>query len=137
MCAERSAEGAFFRICTEPFELVVFDHPLPGKSAFEILGALRKHRSSLPSYVVADSEVLSRPDLHLADDYLVKPFSGSEAIEQMKKCVIETKRACRGKGTMELNAELRPVNVAGRIIDVLPIEIRLLRTLLDRRAAPR
>jgi DNA-binding response OmpR family regulator len=49
---ERTGEGAFFRVTTETFDVILLDLGLPGRSGLEILGALRERGLKTPVLVL-------------------------------------------------------------------------------------
>jgi DNA-binding response OmpR family regulator len=49
---ERTGEGAFFRVNTETFDVILLDLTLPGRDGLEILRALRQRRMETPVLVL-------------------------------------------------------------------------------------
>ena len=55
---ERTGEGAFFRVNTETFDVVLLDLTLPGRDGLEILRALRQRRMETPVLVLTARDSL-------------------------------------------------------------------------------
>src|SRR5436190_4637285 len=75
---EHTGEGAFFRINTETFDVILLDLTLPGRDGLEILRTLRERGVDTPVLVLTARDTLEDRVIGLdtgADDYLVKPFA--------------------------------------------------------------
>jgi DNA-binding response OmpR family regulator len=84
---ERTGEGAFFRVNTETFDLILLDLGLPGRDGLEILSALRHRGLDTPVLVLTARDSLEDRIRGLdlgADDYLVKPFAFSELAARIR-----------------------------------------------------
>src|SRR5215208_447935 len=80
---ERTGEGAFFRIQTESFDVILLDLGLPGRDGLEILTALRQRGLKTPVLILTARDALQDRVVGLdagADDYLVKPFAFAELL---------------------------------------------------------
>src|SRR5262245_51785263 len=87
---ERTGEGAFFRINTETFDVILLDLGLPGRDGLEILSALRQRGLKTPVLVLTARDSLQDRVLGLdggADDYLVKPFAFAELVARIRALV--------------------------------------------------
>ena len=87
---ERTGEGAFFRVNTETFDVVLLDLTLPGRDGLEILRALRQRRMETPVLVLTARDSLEDRVTGLdagADDYLVKPFAFAELLARIRALV--------------------------------------------------
>jgi DNA-binding response OmpR family regulator len=76
-----SGEDAFFLLNSDPFDLVVLDVMLPGRSGIEIVSALRRRGLRVPVLLLTAKDAIEDRVLGLdagADDYLVKPFAFAE-----------------------------------------------------------
>jgi len=76
-----SGEEGFFCLNSEPFDLLLLDLMLPGRSGLEILTTLRAKGFRLPVLVLTGRDTVEDRVLGLdsgADDYLVKPFAFPE-----------------------------------------------------------
>lgn len=133
---ERSAESAFFRISTEPLDLVLLDLTLPGRDGLEILKAAREKGVKVPVLVLSARDTLQDRVLGLdtgADDYLVKPFAFAELLARIRALLrrgrdAETPRLAAGDLKMDLVT--RTVIRAGRSIELTVREFELLEYLM-------
>ena len=58
VAVERTGEGAFFRLTTEAFDLILLDLGLPGRDGVEILTALRQKGIKTPVLVLTARDTL-------------------------------------------------------------------------------
>lgn len=82
-----SGEDGYFRATTEPFDLIVLDIGLPGRSGLEILASLRKGGLMLPVLLLTARDAVEDRVAGLdsgADDYLVKPFAFAELLARLR-----------------------------------------------------
>ncbi len=87
---ERTGEGAFFRINTEIYDIILLDLGLPGRDGIEILKAVRQRGLKTPVLVLTARDSLQDRVLGLdagADDYLVKPFAFAELLARLRALV--------------------------------------------------
>src|SRR5687767_2378351 len=87
---ERTGEGAFFRITTEPFDAILLDLTLPGRDGLEILTAMRERGMKTPVLVLTARDTLQDRVIGLdagADDYLIKPFAFAELLARIRALV--------------------------------------------------
>jgi two-component system, OmpR family, copper resistance phosphate regulon response regulator CusR len=87
---ERTGEGAFFRVNTERFDVVLLDLGLPGRDGLEILQATRARGLETPVLAVTARDSLEDRVLGLdsgADDYIVKPFAFAELLARVRALV--------------------------------------------------
>ncbi|HET9359525.1 MAG TPA: response regulator transcription factor [Vicinamibacterales bacterium] len=133
---ERTGEGAFFRVNTETFDVIVLDLTLPGRDGLEILRALRQRRMDTPVLVLTARDSLEDRVTGLdsgADDYLVKPFAFAELLARIRALVrrgrvAESPRL--GAGDLEMDLVTRKVTRAGRPVDLTVREFELLEFLM-------
>jgi DNA-binding response OmpR family regulator len=133
---ERTGESAFFRLNTEPFDLILLDLTLPGRDGIQILRALREKNVRTPVLVLTARDTLEDRVLGLdsgADDYLVKPFAFAELLARIRALVrrgreSELPRLAIGDLTMDLVG--RKVTRAGQAIELTVREFELLEYLL-------
>jgi DNA-binding response OmpR family regulator len=133
---ERTGEGAFFRVTTETFDVVLLDLGLPGRDGLEILTALRQRGLKTPVLVLTARDSLADRVTGLdsgADDYLVKPFAFAELLARTRALVR------RGRATetprlvlagLEMDLVTRRVSRDGRQVDLTVREYELLEYLL-------
>ncbi|HEY8564614.1 MAG TPA: response regulator transcription factor [Beijerinckiaceae bacterium] len=129
---------AIERLGAQPFDLVVLDIMLPGRSGFEVLSGLRARQDRTPVLVVtARSQIddkVSLLDLG-ADDYLVKPFDLRELEARVRALLRRPLGMPASKvthGNLIFDAAARTVTVAEAPVDLGRREFRLLEVLLGR-----
>jgi DNA-binding response OmpR family regulator len=133
---ERTGEGAFFRITTEPYDAVLLDLTLPGRDGLAILGAIRERGVKTPVLVLTARDTLQDRVTGLdagADDYLVKPFAFAELLARIRALarrgrVAESPRLALAD--LEMHLITREVTRAGRPIELTVREFELLAYLL-------
>jgi two-component system copper resistance phosphate regulon response regulator CusR len=133
---ERTGEGAFFRVNTETFDVVLLDLTLPGRDGLEILRALRKRRMETPVLVLTARDSLEDRVTGLdagADDYLVKPFAFAELLARIRALVRRGRVAEAPRlsvGDLEMDLVTRKVLRGGRQVDLTVREFELLEFLM-------
>ena len=120
------------------YDLLILDLMLPGLDGLGLLTRLRSHGDSTPVLVLtARSEASSIVALLNAgaDDYLSKPFDLGELIARCKALIR------RGKGVadpilrlsdLEGNTLEQSVRRSGKLVDLSPMEYRILEYLIHR-----
>ena len=125
-------------LTVEPYELVLLDLGLPGKSGIEVLRQLRSRGSGVPVIIITARDAVSDRVDGLdsgADDYLIKPF----ALEELDARIRAAARRRGGRadplmvcGGLTLNPATREVSYSGQT-QVLPArEYALLFALMER-----
>ncbi len=133
---ERTGEGAFFRVNTETFDVVLLDLTLPGRDGLEILRALRQRRMETPVLVLTARDSLEDRVTGLdagADDYLVKPFAFAELLARIRALVRRGRVADAPRlsvGDLEMDLVTRKVLRSGRPVDLTVREFELLEFLM-------
>jgi DNA-binding response OmpR family regulator len=133
---ERTGEGAFFRVNTETFDVILLDLTLPGRDGLEILRALRQRRLETPVLVLTARDSLQDRVTGLdsgADDYLVKPFAFAELLARIRALVRRGRVADAPRltaGDLEMDLVTRKVTRAGRPVEVTVREFELLEFLM-------
>jgi len=133
---ERTGEGAFFRVNTESFDVILLDLTLPGRDGLEILQALRQRGVKTPVLVLTARDSLQDRVTGLdagADDYLVKPFAFAELLARIRALVrrgrvAETPRLL--VGDLEMDLVTRKVTRNGQLVELTVREFELLEYLL-------
>ncbi|HUC69202.1 MAG TPA: response regulator transcription factor [Stellaceae bacterium] len=122
------------RATQENFDAMIIDRMLPGMDGLSIVAAMRAARNQTPVLVLsALGDVDDRVKGLRAgcDDYLSKPFAFAELLARLEALTrrgnAETRLAV---GDLEMDLLTRSVTRAGRIIDLLPREFRLLEYLM-------
>src|SRR5262249_17734891 len=85
-----TGEDGFYRANAEPFDVVVLDLMLPGRSGLEILQTRRGQRTDTPVLILTARDGVDDRVLGLdlgADDYLVKPFALPELLARIRALV--------------------------------------------------
>jgi two-component system, OmpR family, alkaline phosphatase synthesis response regulator PhoP len=133
-------DNGFARARDEPFDLIVLDVMLPGRSGFDLCRDLRREGIETPVLMLtARGEVLDRVlGLKLgADDYLVKPFETLELLARIEALLRRAQPDTEG-GTFafgDVRVDFRRVTVAreGEPVELSALEFRLLRYLIEHR----
>jgi two-component system copper resistance phosphate regulon response regulator CusR len=133
---ERTGEGAFFRVTTETFDVILLDLGLPGRSGLEILSALRERGLKTPVLVLTARDSVQDRVVGLdggADDYLVKPFAFAELLARIRALVRRGRSAEAPRlsmGDLEMDLVTRKVARGPRSIELTVREFELLEYLL-------
>jgi two-component system, OmpR family, response regulator len=116
------------------YDAMIIDRMLPGLDGLSIIHALREARNQTPVLVLsALGEVDDRVKGLLAggDDYVVKPFALNELLARLaaltRRGNAETRLVV---ADLEMDLLTRTVKRAGREVDLLPRELRLLEYLM-------
>lgn len=133
---EHTGEGAFFRMNTETFDLILLDLMLPGRDGLHILTTIRERGVKTPVLVLTARDTLEDRVIGLnsgADDYLVKPFAFAEVVARIRALlrrgrVTEARRLAIGDLEMDLVG--RKVTRGGRAVELTAREFELLGYLL-------
>jgi len=133
---EHTGEGAFFRITTETFDVILLDLMLPGRDGLQILTTLRDRGVKTPVLVLTARDTLDDRVKGLdsgADDYLVKPFAFAEVLARIR-AVLRRGRVADAlrlsAGDLEMDLETRKVTRGGRLVELTGREFELLQHLL-------
>ena len=133
---EHTGEGAFFRITTETFDVILLDLMLPGRDGLQILTTLRDRGVKTPVLVLTARDALDDRVKGLdsgADDYLVKPFAFAEVLARIR-AVLRRGRVADAlrlsAGDLEMDLETRKVTRGGRLVELTGREFELLQHLL-------
>src|SRR5437870_7032664 len=134
--ASDGREGLFLASSGE-YTAIVLDRMLPSMDGLAVLGALRAAEIRTPALILSALGSADRRVKGLragGDDYLVKPFAFSELLARLEALL----RRGAGPTTttklrvadLELDLLTRSIKRAGKPIEVLPREFRLLEYLM-------
>jgi two-component system, OmpR family, copper resistance phosphate regulon response regulator CusR len=133
---ERTGEGAFFRVNTESFDVILLDLTLPGRDGLEILQALRQRGVKTPVLVLTARDSLQDRVTGLdagADDYLIKPFAFAELLARIRALVRRgrvTEAPRLSIGDLEMDLVTRKVTRNAQPVELTVREFELLEYLL-------
>ena len=136
-----TGEDGFFQLSSEPFDVIVLDWMLPGRSGLEVLKTLRARGSKTPVLLLTARDALEDRVAGLdsgADDYLVKPFALAELAARLRALlrrtaadsVTEERQTHWRVADLEVDLTLRRVTRAEKLVDLTPREFDLLIQLL-------
>ncbi len=122
-------------------DLVVLDLMLPGVDGLEILRRIREEDAALPVVVLtalgSERDKIKGLDLG-ANDYVTKPFSIAE-LQARVRATLRTAQALQPEpvevlraGVIELGPDTHTVRVDGKLVELKPREVELLRFFLTR-----
>jgi two-component system, OmpR family, copper resistance phosphate regulon response regulator CusR len=133
---ETTGEGAYFRVTTETFDIVLLDLGLPGRNGLEILSALRQRGLKTPVLVLTARDTVQDRVIGLdagADDYLVKPFAFAELVARIRALVRRGRSTDAPKlivGDLTMDLVTRKVARGARNVELTVREFELLEYLL-------
>jgi two-component system, OmpR family, copper resistance phosphate regulon response regulator CusR len=131
-----SGEDAFFLATTEPFDLLLLDLMLPGRSGLEILAALRERGFQARVLILTAKDSVEDRVVGLdagADDYLVKPFAFPELLARIRALSRRHQADAAAKwkvADLELDCASHRVMRRGQPIELTPKEFDLLEYLM-------
>ena len=137
--AESGADGLETARSEAP-DLIVLDLMLPEMSGYEVLRRLRREGREMPVLILTakGEEADKVQGFRLgADDYVVKPVGVLEFLARVEALLRRAQpRAAGGVsrfGDLEVDGDRRTAAVAGREIELSPLEFDLLSALAQRR----
>jgi DNA-binding response OmpR family regulator len=136
VAVEHTGEGAFFRLNTESFDVILLDLMLPGRDGLQILRTLRQRGDKTPVLVLTARDTLEDRVTGLdsgADDYLVKPFAFEEVLARIR-ALLRRGRVSEPLrlrvADLDLDIVTRKVIRSGRTVELTVREFELLEYLL-------
>jgi two-component system, OmpR family, copper resistance phosphate regulon response regulator CusR len=135
--AAHTGEEAFFLATTQPFDLLLLDLMLPGRSGLEILAALRQRGLQTRVLILTAKDSVEDRVVGLdggADDYLVKPFAFPELLARIRALVRRAQTDATNKrkvADLELDGASHKVTRHGQPIELTRKEFDLLEYLMQ------
>lgn len=132
-------ETAGRRAREKPFDLILLDVMLPGKDGFAVCRELRRTGLQTPIIMLTAKTREAEKVLGLelgADDYITKPFSPLELRARIKAVLRRSAggvpEVCRF-GDVEINFGRCELRRGGELVELTPIEFKLLATFIRHR----
>ena len=132
-----SGEEGFYQVHAEPFDVIILDVMLPGRSGLEILKTMRDSgiRTAVLMLTARDTTEDRVRGLDTgADDYLVKPFAFSELLARLQALL---RRGSPDVGAklaacdLEMDVIRHVVTRSGQALDLTAREFEILKYLLQ------
>jgi two-component system OmpR family response regulator len=116
------------------FNAIIVDRMIPGMDGLDLVKMLRREKATPVIYLTTMSGIDDRVQGLDAggDDYLVKPFAFAELLARVRALTRRTPAASvkLSAGSIEMDLVERTVTRAGRAIELVPQEFRLLEYLM-------
>jgi two-component system, OmpR family, copper resistance phosphate regulon response regulator CusR len=131
-----TGEDGYYRATTEPFNAIVLDLMLPGRSGWEVLRDLRAHGFAKPLLILTARDTVDDRVAGLdggADDYLVKPFAFAELLARLRALLrrdLSGRELVLRADDLEMDLLARRVVRGGLELDLTRREYELLEYLL-------
>lgn len=118
------------------YDVIILDLMLPKIDGFKLLGEIRSHKILTPVLILTAKDTIEDRVKGLdlgADDYLVKPFAFSELLARLR--ALQRRPPLQFDpilqiGDLSMNLTTREVKRGEKIIDLSPLEFKLLEYLL-------
>jgi two-component system copper resistance phosphate regulon response regulator CusR len=120
----------------EPFDVVILDMRLPGKSGLEVLSSLRAAGYEKPVLILTAQDAVDAKVSTLragADDYVTKPFAFEELLARVEALARRPRALVSPVLTvadLDVNRDTREVTRAGEAIELTPKEFAVLEYLM-------
>lgn len=128
---------AAYRGLTDPYDIIILDLGLPGKSGLEVLKEWRSGKMTTPVLILTARSSWAERIEGLkagADDYLCKPFHPEELLLRVQALLRRSHGLANQPqleaGGMQLNEDQQTVTCRDRYIELTTAEFRLLRYLM-------
>ena len=138
--AERSFDGldGLSRALSEPFDGITLDRMLPGRDGLEVVRSLRDAGRQIPVLMVSALGDVDERVTGLragGDDYLIKPFAPAELVARLEVILRRHRMTAQPEvklkvRDLELDLVKREATRAGRTIELLPTEFKLLEFMM-------
>ena len=136
-----SSEAALSGLEEQSFDIALLDVRLPGMDGLELCRRVREKGYTFPIIMLTarDEEVDKILGLEMgADDYMVKPYSFRELLSRIRAHLRRSREYSENTegenilfATIRIDTSGMRVYRDGRIIEITPIEYRLLMTLIQ------
>jgi two-component system, OmpR family, response regulator len=130
-------EEAWFRGSTENYSAIILDLGLPNLDGISILKRWRAEGIQIPVLVLSArgtwAERVDGIDSG-ADDYLPKPYQMQEVVARLRALLRRAgghSQSVLSAGKVEVDLKARIVSVGGQIIQLTPLEFRLVHYLVN------
>jgi len=142
VAAEGAGDTGLEVALREPFDLIILDLMLPGKSGLDVCLELRHRRVQTPILMLTARGLVADKVVGLkfgADDYLTKPFDVLELLARIEAVLRRASaRSRRGSNvyqfdSIRVNFEAAEVEKDGDPIHLSALEFRLLRYFIEHR----
>lgn len=138
----RDGPAAELALTTTPYELLLLDLGLPGRSGLQVLARLRRSDNDIPVLIITARDAVTERIKGLdsgADDYLVKPFDLDELAARMRALL--RRRSGRASpviehGDLRMNPATHELTQDGKPVALSAREFALLQALLEQPGAP-
>ena len=121
---------------SQPYDLIILDMRLPGRSGLDVLRALRAKGFERPVLVLTAQDAVDAKVETLragADDYVTKPFAFEELLARVETLGRRPRALASPTlrvGDLELDQATRDVQRAGELIELTPKEFAVLEYLM-------
>ena len=135
----RDGEEGWFRASTEDYDAVILDLGLPRLDGLSVLKRLREEASEVPILVLTARGAWMQRVEGIdagADDYLTKPFEMEELLARLAALIRRVGRHTTPfleVGPLRIDTRRMRALIDGRVIELSPLEFRLLRYLAHNR----
>lgn len=141
--AVSTGEAGLTRALADPFDLILLDVMLPGKSGLDVCRDLRQKGLRIPILMLTARGQLVDKVVGLklgADDYMTKPFEMMELLARIEALLRRAPSSLSPSGTYRFGTILvdfrrAEVNRDGKPVELLALEFKLLRYFIEHRGA--
>ncbi|HMW55077.1 MAG TPA: response regulator transcription factor [Accumulibacter sp.] len=138
----RDGQQAELALATTPYDILLLDLGLPGRSGLDVLARLRRSANNIPVLVITARDAIADRIRGLdagADDYLVKPFDLDELSARMR--AVQRRHAGRAEpvlenGSLRMNPATHELTLNGAPVALSAREFALLQALLEQPGVP-
>ena len=134
----QDGERALSAALHQPYDLIVLDIGLPGRSGLEILRQLRARKIDTPTLILTARDTVEDKVQGLdagADDFLTKPFELAELLARLRalqRRALHQQSHCIEHGEVVLDTREHRASYRGQEVSLSRREYTLLRTFLEK-----